>query len=206
MRDRVTEAEARISSVEDILHPLQHTMEDMQRQIQQLHSHQDDLENRSRRCNLRFIGLPERIEGKDPAEYLENLLITTYGREAFSVMFAVERAHRIPAKPPPTGAPPRTLIAKFLNLKDRDKIMRLTREKGNMRLENGHVAVYLDFSSEVQRKRSQFQDAKRRLRVLHLKYAMLFPARLRVEEDDRVQFFETRTTAMAWLDRRDRPT
>lgn len=186
VRDRVTETEARISTVEDILHPLQHTTEDMQRQIQQLHSHQDDLENRSHRCNLRFIGLPERIEGKDPAEYLENLLIITYGREAFSVVFAVERAHRIPAKPPPTGAPPRTLIAKFLNFKDRDKIMRLTREKGNIRLEN--VAVYLDFSIEVQRKRSQFQDVKRRLRLLHLKYAMLFPARLRVEEDDRVQF------------------
>lgn len=106
VKDRVTEAETRIGAAEDILHPLTHTTEDLQRQIQQLHAHQDDMENRLRRCNLRFIGLPEKAEGTNPAEYLESLLIQHFGREAFSVMFAVERAHRIPAKPPPVGAPP----------------------------------------------------------------------------------------------------
>ena len=45
---------------------------------------------------------------------------------------------------------------------------------------------------------------KRRLRVLHLKYAMLFPARLRVEEDGRAQFFDTPAAAAAWLDRKGR--
>ena len=66
-------------------------------------------------------------------------------------MFAVERAHRIPAKPPPEGAPPRTFIAKFLNFRDRDKIMRLSREKGNMKMGNGHVAVFPDFPMRCKR-------------------------------------------------------
>lgn len=83
--------------------------------------------------------------------------------------------------------------------------MRLTREKGNIQVGNGHVAVFPDFSNEVQRRRSQFQDVKRRLRIMHLKYAMLFPARLRVEEDGRVQFFEDPALAVAWLDQRGRP-
>lgn len=59
------------------------------------------MENRLRRCNLRLIGLPEGAEGKDPATFLEQLLVTTYGRETFSPMFAVERAHLMPARPPP---------------------------------------------------------------------------------------------------------
>lgn len=164
------------------------------------------MENRIHCSNLRFIGLLERAEGKDPAEYLENLLITAYGREAFSVIFAVGRVHRIYQQSPHLQEhPPRTFIAKFLNFRDWDKIVRLTREKGNIQVGNDHVAVFPDFSKEVQQKRSQFQDVKRRLRVLHLKYAMIFPARLRVEEDDRVQFFETPATAEAWLDRRGRP-
>lgn len=200
VKDWVTEAETRIGAAEDILHLLSHTAEEMQRQIQQLHAHQDEMENRLRRCNLRFIGLPKKTEGNNTAEYLESLLIDQSGREAFSVMFAVERAHRIPAKPPPVGAPPRTFIAKFLNFNDRDKILRLTREKGNIQVCNGHVAVFPDFSNEVQKKRAQFQDVKRWLRILHLKHAMLFPARLRVEEDGRVQFFENPKVAAAWLD------
>lgn len=116
LKYRVTETETRIGTAEDLLHPLRHTTEDMQRQIQQLHSHQDDMENHLRRCNLRFIGLPERSEGTDPAEYLESLLTKSYGREAFSVMFAGERAHHIPARPPPPAAPPCTFIAKFFEL------------------------------------------------------------------------------------------
>lgn len=182
LKNRVTETETHIGTAEDLLHQLRHTNEDMQRQIQQLHSHQDDMENRQRRCNLQFKGLPEKSEGTDPAEYLESLLTKTYGREAFSVMFTAERAHRIPARPLPPGAPPHTFIAKFLNFRDRDKILWLTREKGNIQMGNGQIAVFLDFSNEVQRKRSQFQEVKRRMRAQHLKYAMLFPARLWVEE------------------------
>lgn len=83
LKDRFTETETRSGTAEDILHPLQHTTEDLQRQIQQLHLHQDDMENRLCRCNLQFMGLPERTEGKDPAECLENLLITTYGILSF---------------------------------------------------------------------------------------------------------------------------
>ncbi|XP_073453831.1 uncharacterized protein [Aquarana catesbeiana] len=198
VRDRVTEVETRVGTMEDTLYPLQHAQQDMLRQIQQLQSHQDDLENRIRRCNLRFIGIPEKEEGTDPVTFLESILTTQYGREAFSMMFAVERAHRIPARPPPPGAPPRTFIAKFLNFRDRDKVLRLSREKGNIQLGNTHVAVFPDFSNAIQKKRAQFQDVKRRLRTLHLKYAMLFPARLRVEEDGRAQFFEDPEAAAAW--------
>lgn len=68
-------------------------------------------------------------EGNDPAEFLENLLLKAYGRDAFSVMFAVDRAHHILARPPPQVAPPHTFIAKFLNFRDRDRILCFTKER-----------------------------------------------------------------------------
>lgn len=141
LRDRVVETETRIGIAEDILHPLQHTTDEVRRQLQQLSAKQDDMENRLRRGNLRFIGLPKTAEGNDSASFLDNFLISNFGRAAFSVMFVVERAHRIPARPPPQGAPLCTLIAKFLNFRDRDKILRLTREKGNIPHTNtrGHL-------------------------------------------------------------------
>lgn len=70
LRDRVKETVTRISQAEDTLYPLQHSQEDMQRQIQQLAQKHDDLENRACRSNLRFIGLPEGSEGPDPATFL----------------------------------------------------------------------------------------------------------------------------------------
>lgn len=203
LRDRVKETETRISDMEDTIPPMRTEVHHMKQQIQQLFSKQEDLENRSRRCNLRLIGLPEGAEGKDPTLFLEQLLIKTYGREAFSPMLAVERAHRMPARPPPQGAPPRTFIAKMLNYRDRDAALRLARERGNIPLGNVKIAVFPDFSAKVQRRRQNFMEAKRKLRSLNMKYAMLFPARLRVEHDGRVSFFEDPAELMAWLERRN---
>lgn len=89
LRDRVTTGETRLGLVEDVIPPLQTSSNRMQRQIDQLFSKQDEMKNRLRRCNLRFIGLPEGAEGKDPSTFLEQLLITAYGREAFSATLAV---------------------------------------------------------------------------------------------------------------------
>lgn len=203
IRERVTETETRISRAEDIIYPLQHSQEDMQRQFQQLAQKQDDLENRARRSNIRFIGLPEGSEGPDPATFLEKLLINAYGREAFSTAFVVERAHRMPARRPPEGAPPRTFIAKLMNFRDRDAILRLARTKGNIPFQSGHVMAFPDFSAEIQKQRARFGEIKRRLRVQNLKYAMLFPARLRVVGENRAHFFDDPAQAVAWLDQRE---
>lgn len=66
LRERVTEAERRVGQVEDDIPPLQITTERLQHQLNVVLSKQDEMENRLHRCNLRFVGLPERSEGTDP--------------------------------------------------------------------------------------------------------------------------------------------
>lgn len=80
---------------------------------------------------MQFVGLPEGTEGRSPEILLENWLIDTFGREQISATFVVDRAHWIPMTPGPPGSPPRTFIAKLLNSKDRDSILRLRRELTN---------------------------------------------------------------------------
>lgn len=41
------------------------------------------------------------------------------------------------------------------------------------------------------------------LRVHHLKYAMLFPACLRVEDDDKTHFFDDLEAVITWLEQWD---
>lgn len=57
-RDQVTETEAHISHVEHELPPLQFATERIQHQLNAVLTKQDDMENRLRCCNLRFVGLP----------------------------------------------------------------------------------------------------------------------------------------------------
>lgn len=112
----------------------------------------------------------------------------------------VEHAHRLTARPPPQGAPPRTFIAKFLNFRDQGAILHLTRLKGNIPFKNSEIKVFPDFSAEVQKKRALFVEAKRQLRICHYTYAMLFPARLHMVGEDRAHFFDTPEAVFAWLE------
>lgn len=203
IRERTTAVESRVSDMEDQLPPLTQDTRTALQLARDACDHAEDLENRLRRNNVRIVGLPEKVEGRDPTTYVENWLMELFGKNAFSPLFAVERAHRVPSRPPPPGGPPRSILARILHYKDREAVLRHAREKANV-LHNGvRVSFYLDFSAEVQRRRAKFTDVKRRLRLLQLPYAMLYPAKLRIVVRGQAQFFESAKDASVWLDRNE---
>lgn len=77
----------------------------------------DDIENRLRRNNVRIVGLPEKVEGRDPTVFVEGWLQEVFGKEAFSPIYTVKRAHRAPPRPLPSALPPpRSILARLLKL------------------------------------------------------------------------------------------
>lgn len=198
--ERTTEVETRMSELEDSFHPVQKDTRRHNQQIAALEDKADDLENRLRRNNVRLVGVPEKVEGRNPTDYFESWLQNTFGKDVLTPIFAVERAHRVPTRPLPPGAPPRPVLVKVLHFKDRDIILRKARELSDIRLDGNKIAFYPDFSVNVQKRRAQFHDVKRRLRDLELSYAMLYPAKLRVVANGTTHFFENPKDAIRWLD------
>ncbi|XP_063819076.1 uncharacterized protein LOC135057105 [Pseudophryne corroboree] len=191
VRERVGEAETHISNVEDSVGPLGRRTDALESQMTEVRKKLTDMEGRLRRNNVRFVGLPEKEEGSTREEFLVKWLRDAFGTEEFSPYFTVERAHRVPMRPLPPGAPPRTFIAKFLHFRDRDTVLRLARTKGPLKWNGSPISVFPDFAVDVQKDRAQFLSVKRRLRELDLPYAMLFPSRLRVVADGETKFFTT---------------
>ncbi|XP_060758384.1 uncharacterized protein LOC132869046 [Neoarius graeffei] len=147
----------------------------------------DDLENRSRRSNLRIIGLEEKAEGVDAESFLENWLTEVLGAENFPHPLRIERAHCIAVTPPgssgkqkPATERPRPLIAKFLNFKDKVRVMNAVRKKKAIMYNNRQVKFFSDFSSEVQRQRNAYYAAKQTLHSKGIEYSLQYPAKLRV--------------------------
>ena len=65
-----------------------------------------DLESRSRRNNIRIIGLPESIEGPAPTMFFSKLLVELLGEEILESPPELDRAHRaLTAKPQPAPLP-----------------------------------------------------------------------------------------------------
>lgn len=204
VRERLSAAEERISTVEDTVKPLSVELKRHTAAISHLMQKSDDFENRLRRNNIRLIGVPEKAEGSNPTDFFEKWLLQLVGKERLSSLFAVERAHRVPTRALPPGAPPRPVLARILHFKDRDTILRAARDLPDIKIDNGKISIFPDFSAEVQRRRLQFFDVKKRLRVLQLPYSMLYPARLRVVAPNGSQFFESPKQAADWLDSHER--
>lgn len=175
-------------------------IQQLQTQMTTLQERVEDAEGRNRRNNIRVIGLQERSEGTNAATFMEEWLREHVAGEDLSPYFCVERAHRIPTGRPKPGANPRPLILKILNYRDRDILLQKARDKGTILFENQRVSLYPDYTVAVQKQRFSFQLIKQKLRAAHLKYALLFPARLKIFYDKKTYFFTCPSEAEEWLE------
>ncbi|KAM9320225.1 LOW QUALITY PROTEIN: X-linked retinitis pigmentosa GTPase regulator [Gastrophryne carolinensis] len=183
MRDRAQESERRIGETEDGLSTVTVAVESLKRQVKILTDRAEDAENRCRRNNIRIIGIPERAEGDAPESFVENLIKNVLAPEGLSPFFVVERAHRIPFRPPPPGAPPRPFILKLLNFRDRDTILMAARKRRDILFDGAKLSFFPDFTSEVQKQRRSFNEVRARLRAKNI--------RVRYDPVDLAAFLDT---------------
>ena len=106
----------------------------------------DDLEDRSRRNNLRFEGLEETSEEnwEQTAEKVSKLL---KDKLQIRERVEIERAHRVGKKSPGQS---RTIVAKFLRFSDRDKIL-----QNSKNLKGTNVYINEDLSEASLHKRKE---------------------------------------------------
>lgn len=157
----------------------------------------EDMENRSRRNNVRFVGFPEGKEGGDVVRFLEELLpnlLNIEGRRE------IERAHRIASQRPTPGDRPRPILARFLRSSDRDAVLRAARNKGKLSWGNTSIMLFPDYSRTTQMKRDKFKECKKKLHARKVSFRMLFPAKLRIETDEGEKAFDCPRRAMAFID------
>lgn len=60
--------------------------------------------------------------------------------------------------------------------------------------------IFPDYLVQTQRQRKSFDAVQAKLRAKGLKYSMLFPARLHVEDGEIARFFTSEEEASAWIE------
>ena len=63
--------------------------------------------------------------------------------------------------------------------------------------------LFPDYTAAIQQQRASFMGVKRKLRELQYKYALLFPARLKIMTDGKSHFFDNPPEAWSWLEQRE---
>ncbi|KAI2642956.1 LINE-1 type transposase domain-containing protein 1 [Labeo rohita] len=83
-----------------------------------------DLESRSRRNNIRIIGLPESTEGPRPSVFFSELLAEVFGDGVLESPPECDRAHRSLSDKPKPGQRPRPVIVRLHRFQQKEKIIR----------------------------------------------------------------------------------
>lgn len=90
-------------------------------------------------------------------------------------------------------------MAKFLNFRDKEKVLRLARSKGEMTYRNKKISFYPDYSADLQRRRDEFRDVKRMLREKEVEHMLIYPAQLCIKHLGSIKFFSTPAEAQHFL-------
>ena len=190
--------ETSMNDYHDRLTTLESAVGKLTKENEQLQLKVDDLENRSRRCNIRITGIPEGAEANQPTSFIESCLGEILGPDAFPHPLTVDRAHRLTFQRRQDGAP-RPFIACIHRFQVKQRIMQLAREKGPLSYRGSEIHIYPDYSAEVAKKRAAFAPVKAQLRAAGHQFSLRFPAKLRVFADGSRHEFSTPAEVAAFL-------
>lgn len=141
----------------------------------------DDLENRSRRANLRIVNVPEGNENcQDPVKFVCEMLMQVMRNEVFEKPPELERAHRSLAPKPNHGNPPRSIIVCFHQFQEKERALWWARQH-ELRFQGKVLRTYLDLSAVLSKTCAAFKGIKQQaLYQKGIRFQMLHPAHLRV--------------------------
>ncbi|KAJ1109001.1 hypothetical protein NDU88_006371 [Pleurodeles waltl] len=180
--------ESRTSEMEDAHRGDREQIAQMERLLEVIRNKNEGLEARSRRNNICIVGLLEATDMGRMEDFVESMLQELFAGE-LSRMLVIERAHRSLGPRPPPGTPPRPIIARLLNYRDRDAVLHLARERRPLVYKNSEINFFPDYTPGVQAQRRAFLPSKRLLSQAGVGFALLYPARLRVRHEGKVLYF-----------------
>lgn len=187
--ERMVVVEQSVSSVQETnskVHVLQSQVSSLRKQV-------EDLENRSRRNNLRIYGLPENSEGSDPISFFRSFLPKLLNMPTDSVL-NIQRAHRLGrlhstsiSIPVPR---PRGIILYFLEYTDLLKVLAASKKLSRI-VWSGHTLYFSqDYAKATADRRKAFLQLRPQLRDLGARYGLFHPCLFKVTYNNKTTAYD----------------
>lgn len=190
--DRVTTVEEANSSQDTRLTKVEQICMELQKENRALRAKVIDLEARSRRQNIKIVGLPEKIEGSSAVDFLEKFIPELLGAGNFPKPVVVDRAHRLGGiSEDDDEARPRVMIAKLHYFRTKEKILQLSQQQFPLSHNDRAIHIFPDYPAEVNKQRQAFEGVRDKLKEAGAKAVFRYPAKLKVTVGKSVRFFST---------------
>lgn len=199
---RVTEAEQRISEIEDWDVAAKEALIQALENQETLQAKLTDLEARSRRNNLRIYGIPEESEGTNLLEFVTRLIKSEVGLPLTDLDLGIQRCHRALASKPPHDAPPRSVVICFQEFRVKEQVMHTAWRKKDVRCAGKRIYFDQDYPPEILKKRKAYAGILRVLKAKGIRFRTPHPAKLKVFFDSGTQNYESAAEAAEDLKKR----
>ncbi|KAJ1177497.1 hypothetical protein NDU88_002752 [Pleurodeles waltl] len=176
--EKVADMEPRLTIVEEYVG----MVTEYDAELRALRAKLTDLEDRSRRDNIHFFGIPERKEGNNIKAFLKRLLPELTGL-TFSSPLEFQRVHRISPPHLVSFGWPHPVIKCFLRHEQPQQVLSTAQTQGPFLLEGHEVRVAADFSRTTNEKQKVSLALRPQLRKLDIKFGLFEPALLAIAHE-----------------------
>ena len=90
----------------------------------------------------------------------------------------VQEAQRVPGRINPRRNTPRHIVIKLAKIKDKEKLLKATREKRHITYKGTPIRLTADFSAETLQARREWHDILKGMKGKNLQPRLLYPARI----------------------------
>lgn len=192
---RQTEAETRISALEDNITPIKQRLEALEKSNKELSDKVLDQECRQRRMNLRLLNLQESTEGNKPLQFFEEFIPKLLHLPVPNVQ--IDRAHR--GLGIPRDGRPRPVVLKLLHSRDLTMILDAVKRLGNVQHNGCPIRIVRDIPPEVRAARRAFNTVCADLIKKNIRFRMAFPATLSFKANGVLKSFKDPNEAEAFF-------
>ncbi len=181
----------RVDSVQAAAREDRRTVTDLRNQLERLTEKMTDIEDRSRRNNVRLVGLPEGAEGSNAAGFLRvNLskwIPSLKGRD-----IEIDWAHRVYDGGRGSDRQ-RTLIFRVLRWHDRSEILKGARQAYLVKCAQDNVTLlfFPDFGPATTIRRKAFNPVLKKMTSLGLQPFLIYPAVIKLRYNGEQKSFDS---------------
>ena len=130
INNRISEGEERISDLEDKIVEITTAEQNKETRMKRTEDSLRDLWDNVKCTNIRIIGVPEEEEKKKGTEKLfEEIIVENFPNMGKEIVNQVQEAQRVPYRINPRRNMPRHILIKLSKIKDKEKLLKATREK-----------------------------------------------------------------------------
>lgn len=159
LEDQVEDLSAAANNHSDAVSNLEQDMQRLKKDFKAIADKNEDLEARSRRCNLRITGIKEKREtGKNPSDFMAELLQQTLGLEAPPLLY---RSHCALRDRPQDDQPPRTFVVRCHHYREKEAILHKAAASDELLTPQGdRIRIFPDYTQATVKQRAAFREVK----------------------------------------------